>query len=337
VPLLLWRRTRIPALLLASLFHLTNARLFNIGIFPWFAIAATLLFMPPHWFRWLRMFGESPAQSAKSFWTANSPRLLAAIGIYCSVQLALPLRHWLYPGDPSWTEEGHTLAWHMRLREKDGTIAFFASDPDTGTSWQLTVADFLSERQYDQMKDNPQMILRFAHYLADTLRDEHPRAQIHVRSMMSLNNRTPQLLIDPTADLVRERVDLLASDWILPLVQRPYPAEAVPALLASWRYPGALLLVNITDEIYPLSDLTLQLGSQQLPGTAFGIYEMMPGECLLAYSAETELAQILVPCNEMGMRVLLPEAPDPALLRISSGSLQQQCPAPVCVIAWRAP
>ena len=44
----------------------------------------------------------------------------------------MPLRHFLYPGDPSWTEEGHNLAWHMRLRSKSGTIALFASDPRSG-------------------------------------------------------------------------------------------------------------------------------------------------------------------------------------------------------------
>ena len=49
VPLLLWRRTRPLAFLVALAFHLTNWYLFNIGIFPWLMIAATLLFFPPSW------------------------------------------------------------------------------------------------------------------------------------------------------------------------------------------------------------------------------------------------------------------------------------------------
>ena len=49
VPALLWRRTRIPALLLAVTFHLTNSQLFTIGVFPWLMIAATLLFLEPTW------------------------------------------------------------------------------------------------------------------------------------------------------------------------------------------------------------------------------------------------------------------------------------------------
>jgi vitamin K-dependent gamma-carboxylase len=49
VPFLLWKRTRPFALLAALAFHLTNNELFPIGIFPWLAIAATLLFLPPEW------------------------------------------------------------------------------------------------------------------------------------------------------------------------------------------------------------------------------------------------------------------------------------------------
>ena len=47
VPALLWKRTRLPALLVAAVFHLSNDQMFQIGIFPWFMLAATLLLWPP--------------------------------------------------------------------------------------------------------------------------------------------------------------------------------------------------------------------------------------------------------------------------------------------------
>jgi hypothetical protein len=53
--LLLWRRTRVLAYLAALAFHLTNWYLFNIGIFPWIMICATLLFFPPSWPRYLQL------------------------------------------------------------------------------------------------------------------------------------------------------------------------------------------------------------------------------------------------------------------------------------------
>jgi hypothetical protein len=43
------RRTRVFGLALVLGFHLMNARLFGIGIFPWFMIVGTLIFFAPHW------------------------------------------------------------------------------------------------------------------------------------------------------------------------------------------------------------------------------------------------------------------------------------------------
>ena len=47
VPLMLWRRTRLIAFAAAVVFNLINAAIFNIGIFPWFMLGATLIFFPP--------------------------------------------------------------------------------------------------------------------------------------------------------------------------------------------------------------------------------------------------------------------------------------------------
>ena len=58
VPLLLWRRTRVLAVLMLLFFHLTNTLIFQIGIFPWLSLAMTVLYFPPHlpreWWRWFR-------------------------------------------------------------------------------------------------------------------------------------------------------------------------------------------------------------------------------------------------------------------------------------------
>jgi len=331
VPFLLWPRTRIPALLMATLFHLMNARLFNIGIFPWFAIAATLLFMPPHWFR-LPILDKLPAVSPPRFQASRHGLILASIGVYFVIQIALPLRHWLYPGDPSWTEEGHTLAWRMRLRDKDGDIAFYASDPTSGSSWRLHIDDQLSARQLNQMKDNPPMILRFSHHLAESLRDTYPDVRIHARAMMSLNSRAPQLLIDPSANLANEPDDLIASDWIVPLVQQPHPAGPVPALLVSQRYPNVLLLINITESIYPLDDLVLELADYSLNTADSGAGVLLPGECLLVHTPSANLQSVFAPCNEVGTRLILPDSLSAQSPHINTGATTQLCDRPACVV-----
>jgi hypothetical protein len=47
--LLLHRRTRAAAFAVAVIFHFMNARLFEIGIFPWLMIVATTIFFEPDW------------------------------------------------------------------------------------------------------------------------------------------------------------------------------------------------------------------------------------------------------------------------------------------------
>jgi len=101
VPFLLWRRTRPFALLLAITFHLLNSQLFNIGIFPWFAIAATLIFLPPSTFRPRGL--PLPVASLPALSGTRQRWILAAMVLYFAVQILLPLRHFLYPGDASWT------------------------------------------------------------------------------------------------------------------------------------------------------------------------------------------------------------------------------------------
>ncbi len=48
-PLLLFRRTRPYAIVVYFAFHLMNHFMFRIGIFPWLAMAGTLLFLEPDW------------------------------------------------------------------------------------------------------------------------------------------------------------------------------------------------------------------------------------------------------------------------------------------------
>jgi hypothetical protein len=48
-PLLLWKVTRGWVMVIYFAFHLMNHFMFNIGIFPWVAMAGTLIFLEPDW------------------------------------------------------------------------------------------------------------------------------------------------------------------------------------------------------------------------------------------------------------------------------------------------
>lgn len=226
-PLLLWRRTRWLALGIGLVFHLTNYQLFDIGIFPWFMLAANLLFLEASWpRRVLQIIRHPPAAKTEQ---RNSPvglseyrqrMILAALGIYFAIQIILPLRHFLYPGDVNWTEQGHRFSWHMKLRDKESSVRFFITDPVTGTSWEAEPERYLTERQIDEMSSRPDMILQFAHYLAALMReDDYERVEVRVLAVASLNGRKPQLLIDPEVDLAVQPRLLGITDWIMPLTE----------------------------------------------------------------------------------------------------------------------
>jgi len=156
---------------------------------------------------------RSPAASNRS-----TAILLAFIHVYLLVQLLIPLRHLLYPGDVNWTEEGHRFAWHMKLRAKEAVLRVYVTDPATGQTWEVSPAVDLSRRQLDEMSTRPDMVLQYAHYLADRFSaGGRPRPIIQVDQQVSLNGRPYQPLIDPTVNLAEVPVSLGPAEWLLPL------------------------------------------------------------------------------------------------------------------------
>jgi hypothetical protein len=232
-PLLLWRRTRVPALVLTILFHLANKVLFSIGIFPWLMIAVTLVFLDPGWPRRIpplrKALERAEAAGAPPPPAPRRPRLVAAaLGLYLAVQVLVPLRHHLYPGRVDWTEEGHRFSWRMKLRGKNGWIRFLVTDLDTGRTWTVNPADRLTGRQVRKMAAVPDMILQYAHHIARLEREAGcSRVRVQAQSRVSLNGRTPKHLVDPDVDLASEPRSLLPARWILPL-DEPLPAREVP-------------------------------------------------------------------------------------------------------------
>ena len=231
VPLLLWRRTRLLAFVAAVLFNLINAVLFDIGIFPWLMLGALLIFFPPDVpRRFARAFmssGEdvldaepSPASERSSSTSLSSSQKLVVglLAAYLAVQVLLPLRHYFYPGNVSWTEEGHNFSWHMKLRTKTGEAVFTVTHPQSGQIWSIKPEEHLKSHQVMKMITKPDLILHFAHYLAELKRREgYENVEVRARALVSLNGREPQLLIDPNVDLAKEEIGLLPARWIVPL------------------------------------------------------------------------------------------------------------------------
>lgn len=237
IPALLWRRTRVIAYLAALVFHLSNHFLWDIGIFPWFMMPATLLFFPAGMFRRL-IFGQTLDQQSPSAVRQPVSRqkriTAAAVGVYVTWQLLFPFRHFLYPGNVSWTEEAHHFAWHMMLREKDVGIRFYVRNGRTGERGLLKLSDFLNHRQLSRMGKDADMILEFVHYVRDHYR-EHGENDLEIRvlALAALNGRKPQLLIDPYLDYTKVERVWGHQPWIVPL-HEPLPAEPWKLPMDQW-------------------------------------------------------------------------------------------------------
>jgi vitamin K-dependent gamma-carboxylase len=229
VPFLLWKRTRVTAFAVAVSFHLLNVWFFNIGIFPWFSIAMTTLFFEPDWpRRVLRKLGigsSTPMLGTPAAGAANAPATLVAgqrqilflLASYLALQALIPLRHWLYPGDVAWTEEGHGFSWRMKLRSKTGTADFIVTNPVTQETWYENASDYLEPWQARQMIKRPELIRQFAHYLASRFERETGTAvEVRVHSQVRLNDHPPAPIVDPRVDLSREPYRLGSSRWITP-------------------------------------------------------------------------------------------------------------------------
>ena len=222
-PLLFFKRTRFWVFLVYCCFHLTNAVVFNIGIFPWMTIAGTLLFFEPDWpVRFARKLGIPVTDTAdlNSVATPSSSAIAVPIlTLFLLFQALFPLRHYLYPGDVAWTEEGHRFAWRMKLRGKGGHASFHITDPASGKRWVVDPKRHLSNRQHRYMVGRPDVILQFAYYLEEKWRIEKGIENVEVRASVwcSLNGHPARLLIDPAINLTtRKRALWPAADWILP-------------------------------------------------------------------------------------------------------------------------
>ena len=156
----------------------------------------------------------------KDYFVVNNKTVITVtlIGIYAAIQILFPFRHWLYPGNPSWTEEGHKYAWHMKLRDKKGDIIYHVKDPDSNRKWTIYPSRQVLPRQYKKMSTRPNLALQYAHYLAEEFRKKgYENVEVRAENYVSLNGRRKHLLIDPNVNLVEVHDSIFPANWILPL------------------------------------------------------------------------------------------------------------------------
>lgn len=206
VPLLLWKKTRLPAFVLAVFFHLFNSIVFQIGIFPYLALAFCLFFFSSKTIH-RRFLPQKPYFSGDKI---RIPRykniLLVFLSCWFLVQIGLPLRHWLIQDDVLWTEEGHRLSWRMMLRSKYGRCEFKVVNKENGTVHVVDLNDYLTRKQIGAVCEKPDILWQFCQRLKAEYAAKGESIEIYVDSKISVNGRKMRTFIDP-------KVDMAAAEW----------------------------------------------------------------------------------------------------------------------------
>ena len=234
---LLWRPARPITYIVLVLFHLATWLLFpQIGVFPWLMIGASLIFFAPDWPRRLLWHIGVRGRAAAAFprhgnddYSKEKARpirglqtaAIAAIAIFAALQIALPLRHYAYPGNVRWNEEGYRFAWRVLLTEKAGMAEFRVFDPATGRRWLVVPDDYLTPLQAERMATQPDLILETAHLIArDFAARGHPAALVRADVFVAMNGRRYARLVDPQTDLAAVNHGIAPKGWLLPEPQR---------------------------------------------------------------------------------------------------------------------
>jgi hypothetical protein len=206
--LLLYRPTRWWAYATVIVFHITVGLMFPIGVFPLLLIAMTLVFMVPT--------EMSTPPSTSSPLSVRYSKLAPLLIVFFCIQLLLPFRYLLYPGNMLWTEEGFRFGWRVMLVEKAGTATFTITDRKTGRAGTVDNALFLTDHQERMMSYQPDMILQYAHALHDHfvgkgLSDPRVTADVWV----TMNGQPSRQLVDTSVDLSRQTLGFHRNAWVL--------------------------------------------------------------------------------------------------------------------------
>jgi hypothetical protein len=217
IPALLWKPSRNWAFAFAIFFHVFNSIVFQVGIFPYLALAFTVFFYEPEtiqklFFKHKNLYAGYEVQipSYKNWF-------LLGFGVYFLVQLLLPIRHYFIKDDVLWTEEGHRMSWRMMLRSRSGIIQFNLVDKTNGATSPVLLDNYLTGNQLQKVSCYPDFIWQFAQRLKKEYAIKGYDIQVFAKAKVSINGRPLSPFIDPTVDLANEKWDPFEHhSWILP-------------------------------------------------------------------------------------------------------------------------
>ncbi len=226
--LLIFKKTRGIAYFLVIVFHVMTSMLFQIGMFPYIMIICTLIFFSEDFHieaisKLSKILSFVKSKSVQTIKTqhvlkpAVKKALLLIFVTHFIIQLLIPFRYLLYPGNLFWTEQGYRFSWRVMLMEKAGKAFFYVTDKDTQQSGEAMITNYLTPNQEKMMATQPDMILQYAHFLKQKYQEQGIKnPEIRVESYVTLNGSGSRLFIDKTIDLTEINDSFSNKTWILP-------------------------------------------------------------------------------------------------------------------------
>jgi len=218
--LLIQKKTRWPAFVLVIIFHFLTAVLFPIGMFPYIMIVSCLIFFSTEFHEKILLFFKTDLdfkQNKPSDFHYFSKFEFIAISLLLLFQIIFPFRHYVYPGELFWHEQGYRFSWRVMLMEKKGYTQFKIVDSLSKSSFYVKNEDFLTNYQEKQMSFQPDFILEFAHHLGEYYSQKgYENIQVFADSHVALNGRRNQRFIDPNKNLLEFNRGFKNKSWILP-------------------------------------------------------------------------------------------------------------------------
>uniref|UniRef100_A0A0A9YUT8 Vitamin K-dependent gamma-carboxylase n=1 Tax=Lygus hesperus TaxID=30085 RepID=A0A0A9YUT8_LYGHE len=225
-------RTRPVASLFLISFHLMNAQMFYIGMFPYVCLATMPLFFDNDWPRKVarRWRGESTLKTDlkkkmdKENPTVSGPikRKFVAFGFLCHValQLFLPYSHCITKGYNNWTNGLYGYSWDMMVHTWSSTLTTIKiENKDNGEDIYLSPTAWVSTDKWFKHAD---MAYQYAHCLKrhiDATEAEMKNYSLHFDIWMSLNGRFQQRMYDPTVDILEAPWSpFRQTPWVMPLL-----------------------------------------------------------------------------------------------------------------------
>ncbi len=217
VPLLLFRKTRIFGFALSVFFHLFNAIIFQVGIFPFLTLSFAVFFCDPKIIHKFFMKKKPFYDKNEIILPQQKKYYYLFIGVYFTIQILLPLRHWLIKENVLWTEEGHRLSWRMMLRSKGGYQTFTVVDKATNKKETIKLSDYLTQKQIGSINTKPDMIWQFAQRLKKEAAANGKDIAVYVKGKVGVNGHKQQPLVNDTIDIASVKWRYFKhNDWLLP-------------------------------------------------------------------------------------------------------------------------